>query len=114
VHSHNLSQCLILCIADFISLFLQRVGEVQNQDGTASICQEAYNKTLAEHHTWVIRKAAGVAMYAMPNKENLLIKAGLFKICLKLSSLIKIIYHFSYFAEIRKKLLWLKKRCLKC
>jgi hypothetical protein len=53
---------------------------VQNQDGTASICQEAYNKTLAEHHTWVIRKAAGVAMYAMPTKENLLIKAGLAKI----------------------------------
>jgi len=60
--------------ADFISLFLQKVGEVQHQDGTASICQEAYNLTLANHHTWVIRKAAGVAMYALPTKENLLIR----------------------------------------
>jgi hypothetical protein len=75
---------------------------VQNQDGTASICQEAYNKTLAEHHTWVIRKAAGVAMYAMPTKENLLIKAGLAKI-LKSTS-INFLYPFSCFAEIRKKL----------
>ncbi|XP_059489894.1 ceramide-1-phosphate transfer protein [Neocloeon triangulifer] len=59
---------------DFISLFLQKVSEVDHKDGTATVCQEAYNVTLANHHTWVIRKAAGVAMYAMPTKENLLIK----------------------------------------
>ncbi|CAB3362447.1 ceramide-1-phosphate transfer protein [Cloeon dipterum] len=59
---------------DFISQFLQKVGEIEDQDGTSTVCQDAYNVTLSNHHTWVIRKAAGVAMYALPTKENLLIR----------------------------------------
>ncbi|KAF4532950.1 hypothetical protein B566_EDAN000638 [Ephemera danica] len=66
---------LILDIfTDFISLFLQRVSEVDHKDGTANVCQEAYNLTLAQHHTWIIRKTAVVAMYALPTKEGLLHK----------------------------------------
>lgn len=37
-----------------------------------SICQVAYNETLAQHHPWFIRKGAMVAMYAMPTREQLL------------------------------------------
>jgi hypothetical protein len=33
---------------------------------------EAYEKSLAQYHTWLIRKAVGVAVYAVPSRETLL------------------------------------------
>ncbi|XP_070168598.1 ceramide-1-phosphate transfer protein [Polyergus mexicanus] len=59
---------------DFIREFLRQLGDLSDGDKTSSCCQDAYNKTLAKHHPWVIRKAAIVAMYAMPNREALLRK----------------------------------------
>ncbi|OAD55338.1 Glycolipid transfer protein domain-containing protein 1 [Eufriesea mexicana] len=59
---------------DFIREFLRQLGELSDSDKTSSCCQDAYNKTLAKHHPWVIRKAAIVAMYAMPTREVLLKK----------------------------------------
>ncbi|KAG7209813.1 hypothetical protein KM043_011427 [Ampulex compressa] len=56
---------------DFIREFLRELGELSDSDKTSSCCQDAYNKTLAKHHPWVIRKAAIVAMYTMPTKELL-------------------------------------------
>lgn len=41
------------------------------------MCQTAYNDTLAQHHPWLIRKGAVVAMYAMPTREQLLNKVCL-------------------------------------
>lgn len=59
---------------DFIREFLRQLGDLSDGDKTSSCCQDAYNKTLAKYHPWVIRKAAIVAMYAMPNREALLKK----------------------------------------
>ncbi|KAH0953146.1 hypothetical protein HN011_006465 [Eciton burchellii] len=56
---------------DFIREFLRRLGDLADIDKTSSCCQDAYNKTLAKHHPWVIRKAAVVAMYTMPTREAL-------------------------------------------
>nr|XP_003702820.1 PREDICTED: ceramide-1-phosphate transfer protein [Megachile rotundata] len=56
---------------DFIREFLRQLGELSDSDKTSSCCQDAYNKTLAKHHPWVIRKAAVVAMYTMPTRELL-------------------------------------------
>ncbi|KAI4492330.1 hypothetical protein M0802_009840 [Mischocyttarus mexicanus] len=56
---------------DFIREFLRQLGELSDTDKTSTCCQDAYNKTLAKHHPWVIRKAAIVAMYTMPNREVL-------------------------------------------
>lgn len=56
---------------DFIREFLQQLGDLSDIDKTACCCQDAYNKTLAKHHPWVIRKAAIVAMYTMPTREAL-------------------------------------------
>ncbi|EZA61524.1 hypothetical protein DMN91_003554 [Ooceraea biroi] len=56
---------------DFIREFLRQLGELTDGDKTSSCCQDAYNKTLAKHHPWVIRKAAIVAMYTMPTREAL-------------------------------------------
>ncbi|PNF32371.1 Ceramide-1-phosphate transfer protein [Cryptotermes secundus] len=59
---------------DFIKLFLQKVSELQDEDKTCGVCQEAYNSTLANFHPWIIRKGATVAMYALPSREGLLQK----------------------------------------
>lgn len=56
---------------DFIRVFLLQLGDLTDLDKTGSCCQDAYNKTLAKHHPWVIRKAAIVAMYTMPTRESL-------------------------------------------
>ncbi|KYM99540.1 PREDICTED: ceramide-1-phosphate transfer protein [Cyphomyrmex costatus] len=56
---------------DFIREFLQQLGDLADIEKTTSCCQDAYNKTLAKHHPWMIRKAAIVAMYTMPSREVL-------------------------------------------
>lgn len=40
---------------------------------------EAYEKTLAQYHPWVLRKAVGVAVYAVPTKDVLVQKMELTK-----------------------------------
>jgi hypothetical protein len=61
-------------IEDFIKLFLQKVSELQDEDKTCGVCQEAYNSTLANFHPWIIRKGATVAMYGLPSRGGLLQK----------------------------------------
>lgn len=56
---------------DFIKEFLRQLGDLSDSDKTSSCCQDAYDRTLAKHHPWVIRKAAVVAMYTMPTREVL-------------------------------------------
>ncbi|XP_034951723.1 ceramide-1-phosphate transfer protein [Chelonus insularis] len=56
---------------DFIREFLRQLGDLKDSEKTSSCCQDAYNKTLAKHHPWVIKKAAIVAMYTMPTREVL-------------------------------------------
>ncbi|XP_014477509.1 PREDICTED: ceramide-1-phosphate transfer protein [Dinoponera quadriceps] len=56
---------------DFIRQFLRQLGDLTDIDKTSGCCQDAYNKTLAKHHPWMIRKAAIVAMYTMPTREML-------------------------------------------
>lgn len=63
-------------LSDFIREFLRQLGDLSDSDKTSSCCQDAYNKTLAKHHPWVIRKAAIVAMYTMPTRELLLKKVN--------------------------------------
>lgn len=63
---------------DFIREFLRQLGELSDSDKTSSCCQDAYNKTLAKHHPWVVRKAAVVAMYTMPTRELLFRKVFMF------------------------------------
>ncbi|XP_012270183.1 ceramide-1-phosphate transfer protein isoform X2 [Orussus abietinus] len=59
---------------DFIREFMQRLGDLTDAEKTSSCCQEAYGKTLAKHHPWVVRTAAVVAMYTLPTREALLKK----------------------------------------
>jgi hypothetical protein len=65
-----------LCLLDFISEFLRQLGELSDSDNTSTSCQDAYNSTLAKHHSWIIRKAAVVAMYTMPTRAVLFKKVS--------------------------------------
>jgi len=67
---------MLFGLLDFIRVFLLQLGDLSDLDKTGSCCQAAYNKTLAKHHPWVIRKAAVVAMYTMPSKEALFKKVN--------------------------------------
>lgn len=56
----------------FIAQFLEEVIKLDMHEKLASTCQTVYNATLSHHHAWLIRKAAVVAMYALPSKQGLL------------------------------------------
>lgn len=56
----------------FIREFLAKLAEIEAHEKTATICKAAYNDTLAQHHPWLVRQGANVAMYAMPTREQLL------------------------------------------
>jgi hypothetical protein len=70
----KMNVCTFIFIEDFIKLFLQKVSELQDEDKTCGVCQEAYNSTLANFHPWIIQKGATVAMYALPTRGGLLQK----------------------------------------
>ncbi|CAN9515649.1 unnamed protein product [Ophioblennius macclurei] len=56
----------------WLELFLERL-RVSNEDGKTSVmCAEAYNESLAQHHPWVIRKAAGMAFCVLPGRPAFL------------------------------------------
>lgn len=59
---------------EFIYEFLQKLAELEEHEKTSGCCKSCYNKTLAKYHPWVIRKAANVAMYALPLQGDLLRK----------------------------------------
>lgn len=50
------------------------MSEIESHEKTSGVCKAAYNDTLANHHPWIIRKGALVAMYALPTREQLLNK----------------------------------------
>lgn len=62
---------------EFIFLFLEEVIQFKMNDNLTKACQNAYNATLAQHHPWIIQKAAIMAMYALPNKDGLLVRIKL-------------------------------------
>ncbi|XP_044268372.1 ceramide-1-phosphate transfer protein [Tribolium madens] len=59
---------------DFIREFLKNVGELKDEENTGGVCREAYDRTLAKHHPYMIRKGAQIAMYTLPTREQLLKK----------------------------------------
>ncbi|XP_076270212.1 ceramide-1-phosphate transfer protein [Rhynchophorus ferrugineus] len=59
---------------DFIRIFLKKVGELQDEETTSVACREAYDSTLAKHHSFIIKNCAKVAMYTLPTREQLLKK----------------------------------------
>lgn len=45
-------------------------------EATGVACRDAYDRTLAKHHSFIVRKGAHVAMYTLPVREQLLRKVS--------------------------------------
>lgn len=52
----------------WLELFLERLRTSSDDGKTSVMCAEAYNESLAQHHPWVIRKAAGMAFCVLPGR----------------------------------------------
>ncbi|XP_062397160.1 ceramide-1-phosphate transfer protein-like [Sardina pilchardus] len=52
----------------WLDLFLERLRTSTEDGKTSVMCSEAYNESLAQHHAWIIRKAAGMAFCALPGR----------------------------------------------
>ncbi|XP_015371383.1 PREDICTED: ceramide-1-phosphate transfer protein [Diuraphis noxia] len=63
---------------EFIILFMSKLIHLQPDDSTKHCAQEAYNQTLARHHTWIIRNGALFAMNFLPCQKVLYKQVGIF------------------------------------
>ncbi|XP_041319602.1 ceramide-1-phosphate transfer protein [Pyrgilauda ruficollis] len=54
----------------WLQLFLE--GLRSGEPRTSVLCTDAYNASLAEHHPWVVRKAATVAFCTLPSRDAFL------------------------------------------
>ncbi|KAF7205887.1 glycolipid transfer protein domain-containing protein 2 [Nothobranchius furzeri] len=55
----------------WLKLFLQNLAKVPatgRPRSPSELCREAYQSTLAQHHTWFVRRAAELAFIAMPER----------------------------------------------
>ncbi|XP_046876492.1 LOW QUALITY PROTEIN: glycolipid transfer protein domain-containing protein 2 [Hypomesus transpacificus] len=55
----------------WLQLFLEKLAAPRSAGRLRSpseLCREAYQSTLAKHHTWLVRKAAELAFIAMPER----------------------------------------------
>ncbi|CAG6021877.1 unnamed protein product [Menidia menidia] len=70
--SHSESGCRTLLrlhrALRWLELFLERLRTSTEDSKTSNMCCEAYNESLAQHHPWVIRKAAGMAFCVLPGR----------------------------------------------
>lgn len=53
----------------WLELFLERLRTSTEDGKTSVMCAEAYNESLAQHHPWVVRKAAGMAFCVLPGRS---------------------------------------------
>ncbi|XP_026776756.3 ceramide-1-phosphate transfer protein [Pangasianodon hypophthalmus] len=53
----------------WLQLFLESLRTSTEDSKTSVMCSEAYNASLAQHHSWIIRKAAGLAFCALPGRD---------------------------------------------
>ena len=60
----------------FIIAFLQNLIKLEKDTKLANIAWECYNNTLSKHHTWIIRKGVGIAVYTLPTRDQLLAQMG--------------------------------------
>lgn len=52
----------------WLELFLERLRTSSEDSKTSVMCAEAYNESLAQHHPWVVRTAAGMAFCVLPGR----------------------------------------------
>lgn len=56
----------------WLKLFLEKLAETPvagRVKSPSELCREAYQSTLANHHTWFVRRAAELAFIALPERD---------------------------------------------
>ncbi|KAJ7306406.1 hypothetical protein JRQ81_009753 [Phrynocephalus forsythii] len=56
----------------WLQLFLEALQTSEADAQTSVLCTDSYNASLANHHAWIIRKAATMAFYALPTRDAFL------------------------------------------
>ncbi|CRK86173.1 CLUMA_CG000230, isoform A [Clunio marinus] len=59
---------------DFVRNFLKKLETLSGSEKADKVCSQSYNETLANFHPFFIRKAAALAIYAIPTRDQLLQK----------------------------------------
>ncbi|XP_018408607.1 PREDICTED: ceramide-1-phosphate transfer protein [Nanorana parkeri] len=54
----------------WLQLFLEKLRTSTEDSKTSTLCADAYNDSLANHHPWIIRKAANVAFLVLPARNT--------------------------------------------
>lgn len=52
-------------------MFMSKLLQLKPNESTTHAAIKSYNKTLANHHTWLIRHGARLAMNFLPCQKNL-------------------------------------------
>ncbi|XP_043538047.1 ceramide-1-phosphate transfer protein-like [Chiloscyllium plagiosum] len=56
----------------WLQLFLDNIRTSSENDSMSIGCAEAYEQSLAKYHSWLVRKAAGIAFLALPARTEFL------------------------------------------
>ena len=57
---------------EFILAFMERLRISSDMDKTSHIASSVYHETLARYHPWLVQKMAGLAMYMLPSRRQLM------------------------------------------
>ena len=57
---------------EFMMVFLRNISEPTQDEKLSVTAYSAYQSTLSKHHTWLIRKAVGLAIYTLPTTDHFL------------------------------------------
>lgn len=58
----------------FISALVRKIKDMDRKSKFSDEVSEVYDRTLAQHHPWLMRKAVHLAVYALPDRPELLMK----------------------------------------
>uniref|UniRef100_UPI00398EBF70 ceramide-1-phosphate transfer protein-like n=1 Tax=Pristiophorus japonicus TaxID=55135 RepID=UPI00398EBF70 len=56
----------------WLQLFLDKLRTGSENDSMSAMCADAYQQSLAKHHSWLVQKAAGLAFLALPSRTGFL------------------------------------------
>ncbi|OQV23720.1 putative Ceramide-1-phosphate transfer protein [Hypsibius exemplaris] len=63
---------------DFFRQFVSKMTVMADEDKLSTVCQPAYKATLGKYHSWLLSKAAGIAISTLPTKIQLYERVSLY------------------------------------
>ncbi|KAK3603490.1 hypothetical protein CHS0354_030332 [Potamilus streckersoni] len=58
----------------FVADFMKEIQAAEEGSKLSSIAATSYDRTLAKHHPWIVRKGVHLAVYTLPTRKHLLEK----------------------------------------